>query len=109
MRLRSVLEDLQAWWINTPLHRLGHAYQVGNATVRHSSGYSFVKEGEHELVFIRGENMVAGELRVNDLENSDVPCGLYIVRNNRGTQVRRYKNRKNQWYMEFSLGRASKA
>lgn len=81
MRLRSIIEDLQAWWITTAIYRFSRAYQVGDATVRYTTNYSFIKdEPSGELVFIRGENMVAGVLKVADLENSTLPKGLYVVR-----------------------------
>lgn len=81
MRLRSAIEDVQAWWINTAICRLSRTYTIGDATVRYTTGYSFIKdEASRELVFIRGENMVAGVLKVDDLEDSILPNGLYIVR-----------------------------
>lgn len=81
MRLRSIIEDLEAWWINTSLCRFSRVYKIGDATVRYTTGYSFIKdEPNRELVFLRNENMVAGVLKVDNLEDSTLPNGLYIVR-----------------------------
>jgi hypothetical protein len=101
VRLRSIIEDLEAWWINTPIRRLTRTYQMNDATIRYTTGYSFFRDEPNEtLVFVRGDSMWAGELQVNDLKHSSLPRGLFIVQQPGYTQVRWYKNRKKQVCMQ---------